>query len=116
MNGELIAKLIEIQARAVLTDKEMAKQLGCSRQLWQMTRTRKIPPSNTIIKCISKNFPELHSDLIKFLAQDGDELSNSGAQNPTRQPSRTQGRGVKEFCVVLMAKIIDKVETFIERH
>jgi len=104
MQGKPIAKLIDIQVREELTDREMAERLGCSRQLWQMTRTGKIPPSNTIIKCISQNFPELHQDILNFLAQDGDRLSKEGAQNPPKQPSEAQGRGLKRFCVGLLGR------------
>ena len=94
MQGKPIAKLTEIQREAGLTDKEMAKRLGCSRQLWQMTRTGRIPLSNTITRCISKNFPELSRDVLKFLSCDGDGLSSSVINNP-----------LKRFCVGLLARL-----------
>jgi len=70
-----------------------------------MTRTGKIPPGNTIVKCISKNFPELHKDILKFLVQDGDGLSRKGAQNPPKQPSEAQGWGLKRFFVGLLGRV-----------
>ena len=116
MQSKPIAKLIEIQTRVGLTDKEMAGSLGCSRQLWQMTRSGKIPLGNTMTKCISKNFPELHQDIIYFLAQSADKSSRAGDKNPLKPLSEPQGRGLKKFCVELLGRMIDKVETFIERH
>jgi len=94
MLGKTIAKLTEIQRGEGLTDKEMAKRLGCSRQLWQMTRTEKVPLSNTILKCISKNFPELNKDVLNFLSCDGDGLSSNVINNP-----------LKRFLVGLLARI-----------
>ena len=105
MLSKPIAKLSEIQNKGELTDTEMAERLGCSRQLWQMTRTGRIPLSNTIIRCITKNFPDLHQDVIYFLAQDGDRLSQKGDRNPLRQPSEPQGGGLKRFCVGLLRRI-----------
>jgi len=105
MQGKPITKLVDMQTREELTDREMAERLGCSRQLWQMTRSGKIPPGKTIIKCITKNFPELHQDIIYFLAQSADKLSNNGAENPPRHLSEPQGKGIKRFCVELIGRL-----------
>jgi len=78
MLSKPITTLVEIQNKEELTDKAMAERLGCSRQLWQMTRSGKIPPGNTVIKCISKNFPELHLEVIYFLSQSADRLTKQG--------------------------------------
>ena len=87
MQSKPIAKLVDMQVRGELTDREMAERLGCSRQLWQMTRTGKTRLSNTLIKCITQNFPELNQDIIYFLAQSADKSSNDGDKNPLSQPS-----------------------------
>jgi len=105
MLSKPIVKLSELQDKGELTDTEMAERLGCSRQLWQMTRTGRIPLSNTIIKCITRNFPDLQQDVIYFLAQDGDKLSQKGDRDAPRQPSEAQGRGLKRFCVGLLAVV-----------
>ena len=85
MLSKPIATLIGMQNREGLTDREMAERLGCSRQLWQMTRTGRIPLSNTITRCISKNFPELNKEVLKFLARDGDGLSSDVIKNPLKR-------------------------------
>lgn len=82
MLSKPIAKLAEMQSREGLKDREMAKLLGCSRQLWQMTRTGKIPLGNTMLECISRNFPGLHKDVLKFLSRNGDKSSRNADKNP----------------------------------
>ena len=105
MISKPIAKLIDIQVREELTDKEMADQLGCSRQLWQMTRTEETPLSMTMLKCVCKNFPDLNQDVIYFFTGNGDKSSNDAVKNPLRQPSEAQGRGLKRFFVGLLGRI-----------
>ena len=105
MSSNPIPKLVEIQIAEELTDREMAGRLGCSRQLWQMTRSGRIPPGNTVIKCISKNFPELQQDIIYFLSSNADELSKSGDTMPLRMPSEAQERGWKGFCRGLLGRV-----------
>jgi len=70
MDNTIISKLVQIQARDKLSDKKMAKRLGCSRALWQLTRTEKTPVNAKIIKGIARNFPELHTALLVFLSHD----------------------------------------------
>lgn len=104
MELSVIVKLRDIQLARGLTDTKMAKQLGCSRQLYQMTRTGKIPLGNKILKGISSVFPELQQDVIYFLSSDDKKLSDT-AKYPPRQPSEPQGRGLKRFCVGLLAVV-----------
>lgn len=109
MISKPIAKLIKIQIKEKLTDKEMAVRLGCSRQLWQMTRTGKTSLSNTLIKCIYKRFPKLKRDVENFLNHDGDRLSREGDRNPLKQPSQPQGKGLKKLCMGLVARIRERL-------
>ena len=109
MQSKPIAKLVELQVKGELTDREMAERLGCSRQLWQMTRSGRIPLGKTMAKCITRNFPELNRDIIYFLAQSVDRLSRDGAENPLSQPSGPQGRGLKRFCVGLVGRIKERL-------
>ncbi|MBA7472477.1 hypothetical protein ES707_07804 [subsurface metagenome] len=100
----VVSKLRGIQVREGLSDGEMAKQLCCSRQLYQMTRTSKIPLGNKILRGISATFPELQKDVIYFLSNNDKKLSNH-AKYPLRQPSEPQGRGLKRFFVELLGRI-----------
>ena len=105
MQSKPIAKLVELQVKGELTDREMAERLGCSRQLWQMTRSGRTPLGKTMAKCITRNFSELNQDIIYFLAQSADKLSNEGDRNPLSQLSEPQGRGIKRFFVELLGRI-----------
>jgi len=102
--SELIGKLKYMQVQEGLTDKEMAIRLGCSRQLYQMTRTGKVPPGNKIIKGISTSFPELQQDVIYFLSNNDNRMSDN-ANNPLKCTSEPQGRGLKGFLVGLLGRI-----------
>jgi len=78
MPNNLITKLTEIQSQGKMSDAVMAERLGCSRQLWQMTRSGKIPPRITILGCICDGFPELWMDVIYFLIQGGKNAKTKG--------------------------------------
>jgi len=101
----LITKIKTLQLKERMSDREMAERLGCTRQLYQMTRTGKIPPGNKIIKGISAAFPELQQDVIYFLSNDADKSSINATKNPLRQPSEFQGWWLKRFCVGLLARL-----------
>ena len=101
---DVVKKLKGIQVREGLTDAKMAKLLGCSRQTYQATRAGDNPPGNKILKGVSTAFPELQKDVLVFLSNDDKMLSNT-AQNPLKQPSGAQGRGLKRFFVRLLGKL-----------
>lgn len=71
-----IKKLAEIQNKEGLSDGKMAKRLGCSRQLWQMTRSGETPLGMTVLKCILRRFPELVQTTLIFLSGDADGLTD----------------------------------------
>lgn len=98
----LTDKVRTIQLREQLSDREMGQLLGVSRQLYQMTRSGKIPPGNRILKGISATFPELQQDVIYFLSNDADKSSGDATKNPLKPTSEAQGRGLKRFFVGLM--------------
>jgi len=102
--GNLVDRLKELQNREQLNDAQMAKRLDCSRQLYQMTRSGKIPPGNKILKGISVAFPELQGDVIYFLSNNDKKLA-SIAHNPPKCTSEPQGRGLKGFLVELLGRI-----------
>jgi len=77
MNNQPISKLIQIQERDKLTDKQMGERLGCSRSLWTLTRTGRVPLGAKVIKGIFKGFPELHTLLSLFLSNDVKESERS---------------------------------------
>jgi len=64
----------------------------------------------TLLKGIAKGFPELHHDIIYFLAPDADRLSKECDRNPLKQPSEAQGRGLKRFCVELLGRIRERLQ------
>lgn len=104
MDLSIIVRLRDIQRAKGLSDGKMAQQLQISRQLYQMTRSGKIPLGNKILKGISAAFPELQQDVIYFLSNNDNKLSNT-AQKPSSQPSEAQGRGLKRFCVELLGRL-----------
>ena len=108
--ANLTGKLRDLQIESGLTDKQMAQQLDCIRQLWQMTRTGKTPLGIKILKGIAKNLPGLHQDIIYFLAQDGDKLSWNGDRIPLKQHSEAQGRALKKFCMGLLERIKERLQ------
>jgi len=105
MLSGIISKLKGIQVREGLSDGDMAERLGCSRQLYQGTRTGRTPLGNKILKGITAAFPDLEQDVvIYFLSSDASKLPNN-AKNPPRQPSKAQGRGWKGFFRDLLWRI-----------
>ncbi len=82
MEVTLLTKIKEIQSREGLTDSEIAKRLNCSRQLYQGTRSGKIPLGTKILKGISAAFPELQADILIFLASDAKSCPNNAKDKP----------------------------------
>ena len=107
MLSNLITTLEQRQRHLDLNDSQMAHRLGCSRQLYQMTRTGKIPPGPRVLKGISGAFPELQQDIIYFLSSNADELSKGGDTIPLKEPSGAQERGLKRFCRGLLGRVRD---------
>lgn len=73
---QFIQHLTKIQEREGYTDLQMSNRLGCSRSLFQMTRTGKIPLSITILKGSIRAFPELKRDAYIFLTNDASVITN----------------------------------------
>ena len=84
---------------------DMAERLNCSRQLYQGTRSGKIPPGNKILKGISIAFPDLQEDVIYFLSNDANRLPEGANRNPLKTSSEPRGRGIRKFCVGLIGRI-----------
>lgn len=72
MRNLLLQTVNDMQAQEGLSDGQMAAKLGCSRQLWQMTRTGQRAISVTLLKCIARNIPELQAAIMDFLKVDGE--------------------------------------------
>jgi len=111
VQSQVIDKLKGIQEREGMSDMKMAQRLVCSRQLYQATRTGKLPVNNKIIRGILKAFPELEQDVIYFLSYD-DKMLAGIDNNSTEQLSEPQGRGLKRFCVGLLGKLIKRAKHF----
>lgn len=96
MDNSIVSKLKDIQAREGLTDAEMAERLGCSRQLYQGTRTEKIPIGRRVIGGIPKAFPELQDDVLVFLSIDANNSPHI-AQSIPKKSSEAKGIRFKMF-------------------
>ena len=103
-NPELIASLKEIQQQEGLTDGEMAKRLGCARQLWQATKTGKISVGLTILRGAVKAFPALIGDAIIFLT-DGADIKALPADVSTRLYEKPQDKNLARLWRWLRAKV-----------
>jgi len=79
MIAKPIQQLAQIQKRDKLSDRQVAERLGCSRVLWQMTRTGRVPLGHKVILGIFQGFPELHTSMSVFLANSADESSKDAA-------------------------------------
>lgn len=60
----LLEKLIEKQKTEGLSDKEFAKRLDISRQLWAGTRTGHIPLGMKVLAGVAREFPSLADDVL----------------------------------------------------
>lgn len=66
MKDPLVKELESIQRTNAYTDGDMAKLIGCSRQLYQATRKEDISVGWTITKGSIKVFPQLRNMAILF--------------------------------------------------
>ncbi|MBA7645676.1 hypothetical protein ES703_53434 [subsurface metagenome] len=71
--SDSLTKLKQAQIDYGYTDSQMAHRIGCSRQLWQMTRAGKIPPGKKI--------------LTFFLTKDADSLAPTADNSTTPHQS-----------------------------
>lgn len=101
---EFIGTLTALQKWQGLTDKEMADRIGCSRQLYQMTRTGKVPVGLTILRGSVAAFPELQEmAAVYFLRTNADiqtkipDVSTTPAQMPQNRFSAIFRR-LYSFC------------------
>jgi hypothetical protein len=62
----LIDRIVEIQKRDGLTDKEMAQKLGYHRVSWLRIRQRKVFGQKFLI-AVRRNYPELSPEIDLFL-------------------------------------------------
>lgn len=82
-----IDKLKQVQSANGLTDLEMAQRLGCSRQLYQKTRTEQIPLGIKILRGVISAFPgELSKNAIYFLTSNADQLAEGADRNAHQMP------------------------------
>ncbi len=96
-----LTELLAIQKKEHLTDKkcftdeEMATKIGCSRQLYQMTRTEKIPVGFKILEGAVRAFPELQRSAIYFLMHGANKTTETADQHVTPcQTSHNRRHGV----------------------
>lgn len=87
----LLQEVRKIQERLKLTDQQMAEKIGCSRVLYQRTRTAKIPVGDTFLK-----------GAMKLLSSSAKEGRKSGIKRDTKETSitleiRIDGNGTYEI-------------------
>ena len=75
---EFLGHLREIQQLEALTDQEIADRIGCSRQLYNMTRTGKISVGYKILEGAVRAFPELEKPALYFLITGVHHLKRPG--------------------------------------
>lgn len=66
----LLQKLTDKQKKLEMTDAVFAAKLGVSRQLWQFTRTERMPIGQKVIAGTCRAFPEMIPDVLIFLGKD----------------------------------------------
>lgn len=101
-NTSLVESLKRIQDEQRLTDGAMAQKLGCTRQLYQATKTGKISLGLTILKGSTMAFPELIGDAIFFLTNDAHiraKVVDACTTIPAPSQSRILG-ALRGFCDV----------------
>lgn len=99
-----VDRLREIQKEKSYTDLEMAQLIGCSRQLYQMTRTNKVGLGAKILKGAVSVFPQLVGDAYIFLTGNEDIVSK-GVDNVPEPPETHQNEHRGEFIRKLIAKV-----------
>ena len=67
----LLALIRLMQVAECMSDRQFAKKLGISHQLWQMTRTKKRDIGLVLLKAIVKAYPVLNRNVLLFLAGPG---------------------------------------------
>lgn len=85
-------RLKEIQDREGFTDSQMAQLIGCSRQLYQMTRTSRVEIGTKILKGAVKAFPELSGDAFIFLTNGANEITGMPKSNTTPHQTHQDGK------------------------
>lgn len=90
-NTDLPQRLKKIQEQLDFTDGQMAQCLGCTRQLYQATKTGKVSVGLTILKGATKAFPELIGDAIIFLT-DGADIQTKTADICTTHSQTAQNK------------------------
>jgi len=103
-NTKLIERLVELQNKGgndkPYTNSQMARLLGCNRQLYQATVSGKIAIGLTILKCAVRTFPELKGEVLIFLSDDVDILTNNVTKG-TDHKGNAFKRLVSNFCLRL---------------
>ena len=66
----MLKSIIEIQNSLSLSDYGFARQLGIARATWQLARTKHIPIGLTLLRAVSRTFPELDPQILQFLKED----------------------------------------------
>ncbi|MBA7627686.1 hypothetical protein ES703_35153 [subsurface metagenome] len=93
-NTKFLDKLKQFQSVNGLTDLEMAQRIGCSRQLYQKTRTEQTPLGIKILRGVINAFPEeLSKDAIYFLTSGVHQLTE-GADRNAHQTAQNKILGV----------------------
>jgi len=94
MMTPLLEKLREKQGK--LSDNAFSCGLGVSQQLWQMTRSGKRGIGLTLLKGVSKTYPDLAPYVLFFLGFDVSKYTVT-ANNITNTPETHQDANLRRF-------------------
>ncbi len=107
-----LTELLAIQKKEHLTDKEIATKIGCSRQLYQMTRTEKIPLGFKILQGAVRTYPELQRSAIYLWMHSANKTTETADQRATTYLTPHNGQhGVFGYFL----RVRDSVSKFLRR-
>jgi len=89
----LIEAIKQRQSQANLSDTALASLLGVDRSTWSKIKSGKRNPGIKFLRAVDQRL--MHVEISDTLP----------INNPLKQPSGAQGRGLKRFCVGLLALI-----------
>ncbi len=70
MDREFVSLLRRRQIAEGWNDSQMARELGISRALWGLTRVGRKPVGRSLLRAVSRRFPELSPDVTDYLRAD----------------------------------------------
>lgn len=70
-SDKLLKAVEKKQKEGQFNDSAFARKLGIARPIWIEAKTKKRPIGMTLLKAITRTFPDLSGEIIEFLKDDG---------------------------------------------